>query len=171
MSNLAKTDGLTNLPNHRIFQERLEDSIKRALRNNRPLSLMLMDIDYFKKFNDSYGHSTGDAVLKAVSQVIREHIREVDFPARYGGEEFVLILEETNKKKAYEVGERIRYAIEKNDFFLNNQHLKITISGGIAEFPTDTADKKELIELADSALYRAKKNGRNRLEIYAKGLS
>ncbi|MDD3627198.1 MAG: sensor domain-containing diguanylate cyclase [bacterium] len=169
MSNLAKTDGLTGLPNHRIFQERLEEGIKRALRNNKPLSLMLMDIDFFKKFNDNYGHSTGDAVLRAVSQVIREDIREVDFPARYGGEEFVIILEETNKKKAFDVGERIRHHIEKSDFFLNNQHLKITISAGIAEFPTDTADKKELIELADSALYKAKKNGRNRLEIFSKG--
>ena len=129
----------------------------------------MRDIDFFKKFNDKYGHSTGDAVLKAVSKVIKDHIREIDFPARYGGEEFALILEETNKKKAFEVGERIRHEIAHTSFYLNNYHLEITISLGIAEFPTDTVDKKELIELADAALYKAKELGRNRVEIFLKG--
>ncbi len=169
MEGLAQFDGLTNLHNHRVFQEKLSERIKRALRNDRPLSLIMLDIDHFKIFNDTYGHSTGDEVLRAVSDVLKEQIRDIDIAARYGGEEFVLILEELNKKKAFEIAERIRFKIANTDFYLNNQHLKITISLGIAEFPKDTLDKKELIQMADSALYQAKDNGRNRVEIYLRG--
>ncbi len=169
MEGLAQYDGLTNLHNHRVFQEKLSERIKRVLRNDRPLSLIMLDIDHFKIFNDTYGHSTGDEVLRAVSNVLKEQIRDIDIAARYGGEEFVLILEELNKKQAFEVAERIRFKIANTDFYLNNQHLKITMSLGIAEFPKDTLDKKELIQMADAALYQAKDNGRNRVEIYLRG--
>ncbi|MCK4665249.1 diguanylate cyclase, partial [Candidatus Dependentiae bacterium] len=151
MEGLAQYDGLTNLHNHRVFQEKLSERIKRVLRNDRPLSLIMLDIDHFKIFNDTYGHSTGDEVLRAVSNVLKEQIRDIDIAARYGGEEFVLILEELNKKQAFEVAERIRFKIANTDFYLNNQHLKITMSLGIAEFPKDTLDKKELIQMADAA--------------------
>ncbi|NOX20220.1 MAG: diguanylate cyclase [Nitrospirae bacterium] len=167
LSRLAKTDGLTGLYNHRMFQERLAEEILRAERYKRTLFLLMIDIDHFKQINDTYGHQAGDMVLKEVAQIIKKSVRQVDFPARYGGEEFALILPEADCENAYKVGERIRQAIQSHDFQIDNgTKINITVSIGIACYPYDTKNKEELIKMADSALYYAKKHGRNRVCLY-----
>jgi diguanylate cyclase (GGDEF)-like protein len=158
---LATTDGLTGLYNHRRFQETLAEEFKRLNRNSLPFSLMLTDIDYFKKVNDNYGHPAGDIVLKGVSKIIREEIRDVDLPARYGGEEFAVILPGTNAEGAKNIAERLRKAVMDTTFSADGKPLKITISIGIATAPIDAKGKEELIEKTDKALYHAKNNGRN----------
>ncbi len=167
LAKLATTDGLTGLYNHRMFQERLTEEISRAKRYKRKLFVLMIDIDYFKKFNDNYGHQTGDEVLKTVARLIKENVRSVDFPARYGGEEFVLILPETDCEHAYNVGERIRKKVESYPFYLKDgSKVTITVSIGIACYPYDTEDKTELLKMADAALYYAKQKGRNRVYLY-----
>ncbi len=159
---MAITDGLTGLYNHRKFQELLGEELRRAERHPQPLSLLLVDIDHFKKINDKYGHPAGDSVLKRLSQVLRESVREIDFPCRYGGEEFALILANTNSKGAFRMAERIRKAVAKSSFQLENgDNIEMTVSTGIAVYPDDGRTKQELIEKADQALYHAKQKGRN----------
>lgn len=160
---LATTDGLTGLYNHRRFQETLAEEFKRLNRNSLPFSLMLTDIDYFKKVNDNYGHPAGDIVLKGVSKIIREEIRDVDVPARYGGEEFAVILPGTNAEGAKNIAERLRKAVMDTIFSADGKPLKITISIGVATAPIDAKGKEELIEKTDKALYHAKNNGRNQI--------
>lgn len=163
---LATTDGLTGLYNHRRFQENLTEEFKRLNRNSFPFSLMLTDIDYFKKVNDNYGHPVGDIVLKGVSKIIREEIRDVDVPARYGGEEFAIILPGTNAEGAKNIAERLRKAVMDTTFSADGKPLKITISIGIATAPLHAKGKEELIEKTDKALYHAKHNGRNQSVIW-----
>ncbi|RMG68533.1 MAG: sensor domain-containing diguanylate cyclase, partial [Nitrospirae bacterium] len=168
LSKLAKTDGLTGLYNHRVFQERLKEEIMRAQRYKKRLFLLMADIDHFKRINDTYGHQTGDRVLKTVAEIIRKSVRQLDFPARYGGEEFALLLPETDCENAFKVGERIRKAIEEHEFRLDNgETFKLTISIGIACYPFDSRDREELVKMADSALYHAKESGRNRVCLYS----
>ncbi|MFZ3062648.1 MAG: sensor domain-containing diguanylate cyclase, partial [Actinomycetota bacterium] len=162
---LAITDGLTKVFNHRYFQEQLGREIKRAKRYRHPLSLIMLDIDYFKKYNDYYGHPKGDSVLRKIAQVLRSTIRETDIVARYGGEEFAIILPETGKPEVGEVARKILEAIEKEDFF-GGEILpdgKFTVSCGIAIFPHDATTREGLIDQADRALYEAKHTGRNRV--------
>ncbi len=167
ISKLAKTDGLTGLYNHRVFQERIKEEILRASRYKRTLFLLMADIDHFKKVNDTYGHQVGDMVLKTVAEIIKKNVRQLDFPARYGGEEFALILPETDCDNAYKVGERIRKAVEEHEFRLEDgRTFSVTISIGIACFPFDSKDREELVKKADQALYHAKKQGRNRVCLY-----
>lgn len=167
ISKLAKTDGLTGLYNHRVFQERIKEEILRASRYKRTLFLLMADIDHFKKINDTYGHQVGDMVLKTVADIIKKNVRQLDFPARYGGEEFALILPETDCDNAYKVGERIRKAIENHEFRLEDgKTFRVTISIGIACFPIDSKDREELVKKADQALYYAKQEGRNRVCLY-----
>ncbi|GBE35738.1 response regulator PleD [bacterium BMS3Bbin06] len=167
LARLAVTDGLTGLYNHRIFQERLAAEIRRAGRYKRKLFLVMLDIDYFKRFNDTYGHQAGDEVLRRIASTIKDNIRAVDFAARYGGEEFVIILPETDCDRAYKVAERIRQALENSPFQItDSSRVNITISMGISCFPHDTTDKEDLIKKADTALYFAKQNGRNRAVLY-----
>jgi diguanylate cyclase (GGDEF)-like protein len=163
---LATTDGLTGLYNHRRFQENLTEEFKRLNRHLSPVSLMLTDIDYFKKVNDNYGHPAGDIVLKGVSKIIRKEIRDVDVPARYGGEEFAVILPGTDAEGAKNIAERLRKAVMNTNFSADGKLLKITISIGIAAAPVDAKGKEELIEKADKALYHAKHNGRNQSVIW-----
>jgi diguanylate cyclase (GGDEF)-like protein len=163
---LATTDGLTGLYNHRRFQENLTEEFKRLNRHLSPVSLMLTDIDYFKKVNDNYGHPAGDIVLKGVSKIIRKEIRDVDMPARYGGEEFAVILPGTDAEGAKNIAERLRKAVMDTNFSADGKLLKITISIGIAAAPVDAKGKEELIEKADKALYHAKHNGRNQSVIW-----
>ncbi len=168
LARLATTDGLTGLYNHRMFQERLEEELLRARRYDRKLFLMMIDIDHFKQFNDTYGHQTGDEVLKTVARLIKGNVRNLDFPARYGGEEFVVILPETDCKNALMVGERLRSLVEGYPFFVGDgERARITISIGISCYPNDSDDKTELIRMADEALYHAKKMGRNRVYLYS----
>jgi len=161
LKRLAVTDGLTGLYNYRAFQHQLHLEISRSKRFKLPLSLLMIDIDHFKKFNDNNGHPAGDAALKQFAAIMLKNVREVDCSARYGGEEFVLILPGTAKKSACIVAEKLRLLVESANF----SGKKITISIGIASFPEDTATKEELIDLADKALYLAKRDGRNQTAI------
>jgi len=157
---LSLTDGLTGLYNHRYFQEQLEVEVKRAQRYDLNLSLIMIDLDHFKEFNDSYGHLEGDSLLRKISQILKSSLRETDFVARYGGEEFAVILPETNKERASIAAERIRKTINEQTF--GEGGVKMTISLGVASYPDDACLRADLIKKADEALYRAKREGRNR---------
>jgi diguanylate cyclase (GGDEF)-like protein len=164
---MATTDGLTGLLNHRLFQEKLSGEFKRLNRLSDPLSLLLADIDHFKKVNDTYGHPAGDLVLRGVSAVIRETIRDIDIPARYGGEEFAVILPGTDAEGAQKMAERLRRAVMAKTFTADGKSLKVTVSIGIATSPENAETKEGLIEKADQALYEAKHNGRNMAVVWA----
>ncbi|MBU1108540.1 MAG: diguanylate cyclase [Candidatus Riflebacteria bacterium] len=159
---LAITDGLTGLYIHRYFQLRLDAAITKAKRWQEPVSLILFDIDHFKKFNDTWGHQLGDKVLKKVSDVTAATVREgIDLPARYGGEEFVVIMPNTELEGAFQLAERIRLAIEQTRMQHEEHSISVTISLGCATFPEHAKDKESLIKIADEALYRSKQAGRN----------
>ncbi len=166
MEQMATTDGLTGLTNHRAFQEKADQEFERARRYPESISLLLFDIDHFKKINDSYGHPVGDAVLKKIGKLLNETVRTVDVAARYGGEEFVALLVNTDSKGASQMAERIRASIEKSKFLLNGQRIPVTVSVGFAVFPEDAKEKSALIEMADQALYAAKDGGRNQCRAY-----
>lgn len=169
---LAITDGLTKLFIHRYFQARLDEEIMRAKRYHTTVSLILFDIDHFKKFNDTYGHQQGDIVLIESAKLIKQAVRDtVDIPARYGGEEFTIILPETDAKGAQLVAERLRKTVEAYDFPGQGKALKVTISLGIASFPDHASTKPVLIKKADIALYACKEKGRNCSSIYNDSMS
>jgi len=169
LEELVKKDGLTNLYNHRYFHERLNDEFVRAKRYNLPLCCVILDIDYFKRVNDQYGHQFGDLVLKSMSEIIIENIRDADICARYGGEEFGIIIPHTTIEETGSMMERIRENIEKHKFEIVDKSISITISIGIAGMRQSGASThRELVKYADEALYNAKFNGRNRVEIYNK---
>jgi diguanylate cyclase (GGDEF) domain len=165
---LATHDGLTGLINHRQFQAMLKDEITRAIRYNDPLSLVLCDIDFFKKINDTYGHQYGDTVLREISARLKEKTRDgVDFVARYGGEEFALVLVKTDGSTAVETVERIRLYIEQHVFKgPHGEEIRITMSFGIAVYKQHAKQIDTLIQKADKALYRAKETGRNKVEMF-----
>jgi diguanylate cyclase (GGDEF)-like protein len=162
---LSQTDPLTRLCNRRSLTEMLENEISRCQRYLAPCSLIMCDIDHFKKVNDDYGHQAGDDVLVRVADLLREHLRPYDLAARYGGEEFCLVLPETNLLHAEEVAERIRKSIEEYRFTGNLGSLRLTISLGVASMCGGSGKTEdELLRNADEALYLAKHNGRNRVE-------
>jgi diguanylate cyclase (GGDEF)-like protein len=171
MEMLAITDGLTHLLNHKHFQTQLGKEIERSRRYTRPLSLLIMDIDYFKSFNDTYGHPVGDLVLREIAKCIMEAIRVNDIAARYGGEEFAVIIPETNEQRALATAERIRTKIEQRVLESGNNLLHVTISIGCALYPDHAATQQELIENADKALYFSKENGRNLSSLYTKEMA
>lgn len=156
---LATTDGLTGLKNHRTFKERLAEEFERATRYHLPLSLMLLDVDHFKSFNDTHGHPAGDEVLKRVAKHLTETTRSTDFVARYGGEEFVVLLPFTHQVAAMALAERTRAAIENAKWDLR----AVTASFGVATLNADTNSGSMLVEFADNALYHSKGTGRNRV--------
>ena len=161
---LATVDGLTDLYNHRYFQESLKQQMDTAKRYGTNVSLIIVDIDFFKKFNDTYGHQAGDAVLRQVAQVLKKNVRMSDIVCRYGGEEMSIILPNTNNKEARTNAERICKAVAEKMFKLSAAaESHVTISLGVATFPNDGETPKELIEEADKGLYRAKENGRNQV--------
>lgn len=159
----AITDGLTGLYNRRFFNEELEREMQRSYRHFLRMSLILLDVDHFKKYNDSNGHQAGDEVLKKVAAILREQTRVCDLECRYGGEEFALILPETNKEQALVIAEKLRHTVETTYFeHQEKQPLgNLTVSMGVATFPDDSIQIKELIEKADKGLYKAKELGRN----------
>ena len=164
---LSSTDGLTGLYNHREFQNRLEGEIGRSIRHKSILSLLMIDIDRFKKINDIYGHQSGDKVLSAIGAAILDEIRSSDFAARYGGEEMAIVLPETDPSDARIFSERLREKIMNTAVtVLETETVSVTVSIGIASFPEDASGKGELIEIADQALYFAKKKGRNKTILY-----
>jgi two-component system, cell cycle response regulator len=162
---LSITDGLTKLHNHRFFQDELARAFEESHRYQRPLSLAMIDIDFFKKVNDTYGHAVGDDVLKRVAEIYRESVRSTDLVARYGGEEFAVMMPETDLEDAMTFAEKIRSIIETTPVETQAGPLQITVSLGVASVPRSTINgSKELIVAADKALYRAKKGGRNQVQ-------
>jgi diguanylate cyclase (GGDEF)-like protein len=151
---LSLTDPLTSLPNRRSFDMFIEAEIRRAGRYHRSFSLLMVDFDNFKKYNDAFGHPAGDKILKKCSQLMKETIRDVDFLGRYGGDEFISVLPETDSTFALEVAERMRKTIAAQSI-----EPRITLSIGIAAFPQDSNSKNTLIEIADDACYEAKQLG------------
>ena len=178
---LAYSDAMTGLDNFRQFEETLADELARAERYGRPLSVILLDIDHFKSFNDTRGHQAGDALLGQIGVVLRNALRSVDRPARYGGEEFVIICPETEAPEARLIAERIRRAVADTAFALPNQNsdpaksdspattsdmARVTVSLGCATFPADSGTARDLVKKADIALYSAKESGRNAVHAY-----
>ncbi len=162
---LSITDGLTKLHNHRHLQDELSRAFEESARYQRPLSFVIVDLDFFKKVNDTYGHAVGDEVLKAISKIFQEAIRSTDLAARYGGEEFALMLPETILDDALIFAEQIRRAIELTPVSTQSGPISATVSIGVATVPNARIHSaKELIVAADKALYRAKKNGRNQVQ-------
>jgi diguanylate cyclase (GGDEF)-like protein len=162
---LALTDGLTGLYNHRYLHERLGQEISRARRTGKSMSVLLIDVDNFKKYNDANGHLAGDDALKKIASIIRDNIRHGDVASRYGGEEFVVLLYDAKKEDAMKVAERIRSMVE-GEYFLGEENLpsrKLTVSIGIAAFPEDSETKDMLLKKADDAMYEAKLRGKNRI--------
>lgn len=164
----ANTDSVTSLHNHRYFQERLTSEFNRAARYGSTLSLLMIDLDYFKLFNDMNGHPSGDLALKELAAIITKQIRDVDIASRYGGEEFAVILPETASQQAEILAKRIRQAVEDHVFDqTNEQACKLTVSIGVAEYPSHCSDRASLLRAADGALYQAKRKGRNLVETFA----
>ncbi|WP_337033372.1 diguanylate cyclase [Paenibacillus illinoisensis] len=162
----ASTDHLTNLSNRRQFEKSLELQLERARENRQKLSLLVIDIDRFKKVNDTYGHSAGDAVLKQLGQLLIEHSRSADMVSRNGGEEFAILLLDCGHHQALAIAESIRQSVEKYLFALpDGTTIRLTISIGVAVFPDhcDEQDDADFFEQADRALYEAKNTGRNRV--------
>lgn len=162
---LAITDDLTQLYNHRYFVQRLNHELNRSKRYGLPLSLVMLDIDFFKTYNDHHGHIKGNEVLRGIAEVIKRQTREADIPVRYGGEEFAVILPQTGGEEALAFAERLRRRVEAEPF--PEKHTQpgnnLTVSLGVAAFPNDANQSGQLIELADTALYRAKQLGKNRV--------
>jgi two-component system cell cycle response regulator len=166
---LSRTDALTGLSNRRYFEERIQEEFARARRYRAPLSLVMLDIDYFKRVNDTYGHPFGDEVLRAVAQVTRARLREVDMLARYGGEELIALLPETSPADALRACERVREAIEGLQLEYQapdgtKKEVRCTASLGLASIPSPSIQTPdELMRAADECLYAAKGAGRNRV--------
>lgn len=165
MEAMATTDALTGLKNRRVFQERLSEMLRRAERHGGPVTLLLCDIDHFKRINDTYGHLVGDQVLRRVASVVQAQVRTIDVAARYGGEEFVVVLDSTDQAGGQLLAERIRHEVQKLVLQSDKGAFGCTLSLGIATFPDDApgaaSEQRLIIECADQALYAAKKNGRN----------
>ena len=159
LSELASVDGLTGLRNRRAFEERIEDETRRWRRHGSDVSLVLLDIDHFKPYNDTFGHPKGDEVLRSVGRLLRRSLRATDFAARYGGEEFAIILPNTDAPGSLVVAEQLRRAIETATW----EDRSITASIGVATLGGAITNAEELVDHADRALYRSKQEGRNRV--------
>lgn len=163
---LSITDGLTGIYLRRYFTDRLSEEVKRSLRLNLKFSVLMIDIDYFKICNDTYGHMAGDAALCRIAAIIKNNVREIDLAARYGGEEFTLLLPETGMAGAAYVAERIRKAVEDETITAYDERLNLTVSIGVSVFPKDAENPDELVDMADRAMYLSKQRGRNRVTVY-----
>jgi diguanylate cyclase (GGDEF)-like protein len=169
IQSMAIYDTLTNLYNRRYFEERIVVEEQKAFYGGSPLSLVMVDIDHFKKVNDTFGHTEGDQVLAKIASLLKGSVRKKDTVARYGGEEFILMLPEAGLEESHMIAERIRRLVETTLFDLGTARLNLTVSLGISNFPRHGArSKEELIRMADQALYDAKRGGRNRVCIYRK---
>ena len=163
----SRFDNLTGLYNRQSFDETLEREINRAKRHEKELSILFLDLDDFKEVNDSFGHQTGDEVLKQVAKIVLNEKRSEDLAARYGGEEIVVIMPETGKVDSLVLGERIRQRVEEMRIDFNGNTVRLTISGGLATFPENASDAKNLLKCADNALYRAKGSGKNGISFFS----
>ncbi|WP_059756495.1 GGDEF domain-containing protein [Thiobacillus denitrificans] len=162
----ATHDGLTGFYNHRTFYVLLGDELARAQRFQRPLSLLLLDIDHFKRVNDTHGHLAGDAVLRGLGELLGREARAVDRVCRYGGEEITVILPESDFEAAVRFAERLRAAVEAQPFDANSEPIRMTVSIGVATWPVHAASAEALAAAADAAMYAAKRGGRNRVVRY-----
>ena len=167
LERMAVLDVMTDLPNHRAFQDRLAYEIKKAQRHGRMFSLLLIDVDNFKQYNDRFGHPAGDVLLTQLAKLMRDCVREVDLPARYGGEEFAIILPETDKYGGAVVAERLRSRVADYPF----RYRQVTVSVGVAEFPADASDGGALVTCADQAMYYAKTHGKNAICLWRSDLN
>lgn len=158
-------DNLTGLLNYRAFLNRLDVEINRALRTDQSLVIIIVDVDKFKRINDTFGHQVGNIALKKIADLVSSSVRNIDVVARYGGEEFIIALSNSDKKGAEQIVERIVSNVANNIFIFNDQRIKITVSAGMAEFPNDSDQVQKLIEAADKAMYTAKKHGGNTFSI------
>ena len=169
LEQLATVDQLTGLYNYRMYNSILKAEITRAQRYGRPVSILMLDIDYFKRVNDNYGHVVGDRVLERLALLLKESVRGENSVCRYGGEEFAIIVPELGPEAASEMAERLREIVEQTDFDSGKNHkIKITVSIGVAAFPESASTVDELTKAVDIALYAAKEGGRNRVSQYKK---
>ena len=167
IKNIAIYDTLTNLYNRRYFEERLEVEAQKSFFSDTSLSLVMVDIDHFKRVNDTFGHTEGDRVLCEIASLLKTSVRKKDTVARYGGEEFILILPEAGLEESSMIAERIRRLVEDTPFEIGQAQINLTVSLGISNFPSHQArSKEELVKMADLALYDAKRRGRNRVNIF-----
>ncbi|MBL8935145.1 MAG: diguanylate cyclase [Archangium sp.] len=167
---LSTTDGLTQVANHRAFQERLREEFRRAQRYDDPMALILMDIDHFKAVNDTHGHQIGDEVLKAVAKALKGAVRETDFIARYGGEEFAVVLPKTHLAGALTVAERMSQSLKATRSGVDGA-IRVTGSFGVSGFPgRGVTTAEQLLKTADDALYRSKREGRNKISLFQSSL-
>ncbi|MBW3554393.1 MAG: PleD family two-component system response regulator [Gemmatimonadetes bacterium] len=173
LEQLSISDGLTGLFNHRHMHELLQDEFERSGRTGEALSVVMFDIDHFKKVNDTYGHQAGDGVLQELSDILRETAREIDKLGRYGGEEFMVILPGSDRDAGITFAERVRQHVESQKFDIKaDRPLDMTISAGVATYPADPVDgPRRLVHFADRALYSAKNSGRNRVVAYEPGMA
>jgi diguanylate cyclase (GGDEF)-like protein len=167
-SKLARTDKLTGLANRHYFDQRLFEEVEYADRNNSVLNVMILDLDNFKGFNDTYGHVAGDKLLVLFSDIINQCIRKYDIPVRYGGEEFLILIREMDMVIVRSIGERIRMQLEKQRIYMleGDEKKKVTVSCGIAQYPSHSKSIKKVIEMADQSLYYAKNTGKNVVMTY-----
>lgn len=165
LQSLSRTDHLTELYNRGYWELRLIQEFKRFARYHQPCSLIMLDIDHFKKVNDIYGHPVGDDVIRAVSRTIKEQVRDLDIAGRYGGEEFAIILTHTDAEGTAVIAERLRSKIEQLAVYFEGNEVRFSVSLGIAQLTQGMADHRLWIEAADQALYQAKDSGRNRVSI------
>ncbi len=165
---LSRIDGLTELYNYTFFQQLLKTEVERAGRYGHQLSLLMIDIDNFKGYNDAYGHPAGDEALRKLARVMSRAVRGCDFIARYGGDEFVVVLPETDQSEAKTIGERLRTLVSKTKFdgTQKDRESIITVSVGLATYPRDAQTREDLVKRADQALYKAKSKNRNNLCVY-----
>lgn len=168
LKQMALTDELTKVYNHRYFQMRLQEEISRAHRQGHLVSLMMLDVDFFKQYNDLLGHQAGDEALRQISQILKDNVRIMDAVARYGGEEFAIILPDTGSEQAAMVAHRIRLAVAEYPFAGREEQPggQVTVSIGIATYPNNADNRHDLIAKADEALYRVKRERKNSVQIY-----
>ncbi len=164
----AYTDSLTGLSNRRYFDKKLGEMVSHAHRYKQPFSLAMLDIDFFKDFNDKYGHLVGDQVLIHLGKFLRDELRDSDFSCRYGGEEFVIILPDTTKESAFHLVDRLRKKFAETSLPHEGSNYQVTFSIGLAEYPTDADTAREMVKCADDALYESKTAGRNATTVYHK---
>lgn len=167
LKQLTKTDFLTQLFNRGHWEENLIQEFKRLQRYQHKSTLLMCDIDHFKRINDTYGHAAGDVVIQAIADAVRKNLRSTDIAGRYGGEEYAVLLVDTTLKQATVLAERLRQSVEALCIAYNGQQLKVTLSLGLAEYHTEMTEHRQWIEAADKGLYQSKANGRNQVTCFA----